>query len=297
MLLILVLIFASLALAACALYLAWSTRGYSREQILLRCLLAVCLAVVVYLACPWYYSSVYLRFLLPACVAVGVARMFFFAAATVSGRKYRRPIGLYALAGISVFLVLLLIIDAYPPSGTADLRFPLRGRYCVMQGGGMATNPFHQADPSGRYAVDIVGLNSTGNRANGLCPADPDAYAIYGDTVFAPCNGVVQEAVGHLPDTEPGNPDVLHPPGNHLVIRVRSAVLLLAHLQQGSLLVSPGMTITAGQPLARVGNSGNTAEPHLHIHMEMIGDGYTEPEAIPLLFDGAYPLLNDIIVQ
>ena len=37
------------------------------------------------------------------------------------------------------------------------------------------------------------------------------------------------------------------------------------HMAQGSLLVKPGDTVTAGQPIGRVGLSGDTEFPHLHI--------------------------------
>jgi murein DD-endopeptidase MepM/ murein hydrolase activator NlpD len=39
---------------------------------------------------------------------------------------------------------------------------------------------------------------------------------------------------------------------------------VLAHLQNGSLAVAVGETVKRGQRVARCGNSGNTALPHLH---------------------------------
>ena len=43
-------------------------------------------------------------------------------------------------------------------------------------------------------------------------------------------------------------------------------LLLLAHLQHRSVTVAPGEPVQAGRVLGSVGNSGNTSEPHLHIH-------------------------------
>lgn len=43
---------------------------------------------------------------------------------------------------------------------------------------------------------------------------------------------------------------------------------LLAHLQQGSLTVTPGTLVVPGQPLARCGNSGRSPQPHLHLHVQ-----------------------------
>ncbi|WP_169713929.1 M23 family metallopeptidase [Oceanicoccus sagamiensis] len=57
--------------------------------------------------------------------------------------------------------------------------------------------------------------------------------------------------------------------GNFLVIdNGNGVVALLAHLRQGSIQPALGAAVTAGQPLARVGNSGNTIAPHLHIHLQ-----------------------------
>jgi murein DD-endopeptidase MepM/ murein hydrolase activator NlpD len=56
--------------------------------------------------------------------------------------------------------------------------------------------------------------------------------------------------------------------GNHLVIDVgRGRWMLYAHLQPGSVRVKPGDRVAAGQVLGRLGNSGNTPEPHLHLQL------------------------------
>ncbi|MDN3508663.1 MAG: M23 family metallopeptidase [Candidatus Neptunochlamydia sp.] len=38
--------------------------------------------------------------------------------------------------------------------------------------------------------------------------------------------------------------------------------MILDHLMKDTLLVKKGETIQQGQPIAKVGNSGNTTEPH-----------------------------------
>jgi murein DD-endopeptidase MepM/ murein hydrolase activator NlpD len=47
--------------------------------------------------------------------------------------------------------------------------------------------------------------------------------------------------------------------------------------------------VKEGQRIGRVGNSGNTSEPHLHIHAERDGAG------VPLRFDGRFPVRNDLV--
>ncbi len=54
--------------------------------------------------------------------------------------------------------------------------------------------------------------------------------------------------------------------GNHVFIRAtQGGYVGLVHLQQGSVRVSPGDRLSAGDPLGNCGNSGNSTQPHLHI--------------------------------
>lgn len=42
--------------------------------------------------------------------------------------------------------------------------------------------------------------------------------------------------------------------------------MLLNHLKKSSVLVKAGDHLKPGDTIGRVGNSGSTSEPHLHIH-------------------------------
>jgi murein DD-endopeptidase MepM/ murein hydrolase activator NlpD len=59
--------------------------------------------------------------------------------------------------------------------------------------------------------------------------------------------------------------------------------LLLAHFRPGSIAVAPGENVTVGQMVGLVGNSGNTSEPHVHLHLQ---DAPTPDagEGIPFFF-------------
>lgn len=53
------------------------------------------------------------------------------------------------------------------------------------------------------------------------------------------------------------------------------------HLMKGSLLVEPGDEVTCGQPIAKIGSSGNSSMPHLHFGLET-NEGWTlDPYAGP----------------
>lgn len=55
--------------------------------------------------------------------------------------------------------------------------------------------------------------------------------------------------------------------GNHVIIRGAGSYIFLAHLQCDSLQMSEGEGVEAGQLIGRVGNSGYTLEPHLHLQL------------------------------
>src|SRR5690606_10869318 len=127
-----------------------------------------------------------------------------------------------------------------------------------------------------------------GRRTQGILPPDPAVYAIFGDTVFAPCTGRVSAAVDGLPDMSPPLPDREHMAGNHVLLTCGTATVLLAHLQRGSVWVMEGDEVRVGDALGRVGNSGNTGEPHLHIHAQRPGVASMPlgGEPLPIRLDG-----------
>lgn len=55
--------------------------------------------------------------------------------------------------------------------------------------------------------------------------------------------------------------------GNHIIIASAGCYVLLAHLRNGSLRVAPDQPVACGQPIATVGNSGNSLAPHLHLQV------------------------------
>jgi len=72
----------------------------------------------------------------------------------------------------------------------------------------------------------------------------------------------------------------------------------MAHFQQGSITVSEGDVITAGSRIGSVGNSGNTTEPHLHIHAQThIGKStLLDSDPLPILFrDYGWLKRNDVV--
>lgn len=189
------------------------------------------------------------------------------------------PFGHFGWDDAGVPLILALLLASVVRSRLHDwnlrlsqpLRFPLTGTWYVAQGGGRLTN-HHVPYVEQRGAVDLVRIGPNG-RTKREGDDSVTAYAAYGSPLYAPCAGVVARAQDGLPDAAPGRPRFGPPEGNHVRIDTGHETVVLAHLRPGSLRVSPGDRVRPGQLLAEIGNSGNTTEPHLHLHAERGGEG------------------------
>ena len=190
---------------------------------------------------------------------------------------------------------------------TVDLVFPLRGGPYLVTGGGSTaainghmmtlnpTTPRMAAYRGQSYAIDLVKVDRWGLRAHGIQPRDPFRYQIFGELVFAPCFGNVLEAQGDLSDLPVPEADSENMAGNHVLIDCNNAVVLLAHLRQGTIAVVQGQRVEIGDLVGEVGNSGNTGEPHLHIHAQRLGSKEAPLSGEPLqtTFGGLFLVRGD----
>lgn len=215
-----------------------------------------------------------------------------------------RVVAYGVLIGLLGSLSLQAITGLFAPAiAPVSLAFPLKnGTYHILNGGNhplvnahLKTLEAQYREYRGQsYGVDIVKLNSKGVRASGLLPKDIEAYEIYNEMVFAPCEGQVIALEERRPDMIPPRPDREYILGNHVLLRCDTADVLLAHFQQGGVWVKLEETVVTGQPLGKIGNSGNTNEPHLHIHAQRPGHQQTpiDGEPLPILFGDRYLVRN-----
>ena len=124
---------------------------------------------------------------------------------------------------------------------------------------------------------------------------DPRAYRIYGARVLAPCAGRVVLTVDGLPDMRVPEMDREHMAGNHVLLRCAEADVLIGHLSPGSVQVRVGDAVVTGVWLGTVGNSGNTGEPHLHVHAQRPGpvSAPFSGDPLPITFNGRFPVRGD----
>lgn len=143
--------------------------------------------------------------------------------------------------------------------GTPILAVPLQGALEITQGFDDALS--HRG--AWRHALDFQ---------RPAPPGAPDLPrpSLWGDTVFSPVKGQVVELVQSVPDNPPGALNFADNWGNHVILRSDSGDhVLIGHLLQNDVLVRPGQGVDYATPLGRVGNSGRSSVPHLHMQAQL----------------------------
>jgi hypothetical protein len=294
--------------------LAWQAFGRDRSiaQWLMKTTLVVGYLVAVHSAglwivLPWYTALLFIAALAAVVLLqIPAVRMLPWRAARPS---WFSIVVRVSLAVVTIAVLTIAIRGRRPPVETVvDLDFPLRdGVYYIAGGGSVELLNSHlmtltegrfRAFRGQSYGVDILKLGPFGLRASGLLPRDPARYAIYGDRVFAPCSGVVVHAEDGAPDMTPPQPDRTRIPGNHVLIDCNGVHVLLAHFKPGSVRVRTNERVTPDSVVGFVGNSGNSNEPHLHIHAQRPAAADRERlsgDPLPMRFAGKYLVRNDRI--
>ena len=140
---------------------------------------------------------------------------------------------------------------------------PIMGRWTITQGpNGQYT---HQGLWQHAWDFEVFFNNSPfsgdGSRLN--------YYYAYQAPVVAPADGKVMRVVDHLEDNPIGEVDIRNNWGNLVILWHTGGVYsALCHLEKGSITVGEGEVVSAGQVLARVGNSGRSPVPHLHFQLQ-----------------------------
>ncbi|MCC7067103.1 MAG: M23 family metallopeptidase [Burkholderiales bacterium] len=141
------------------------------------------------------------------------------------------------------------------------------------------------------YAFDFVRLNEGGThfssmslRRHFLFFIPADAFFAWNQPVHAATSGRVVAASDGWPDRmrvnwlweyvratflarRPSAGNYAPLLGNYVMVAGDAGVALYAHLRSGSVTVTVGDSVRAGQMVGTVGNSGNSTMPHLHFQV------------------------------
>ena len=198
-------------------------------------------------------------------VAVQLAALALAALALVPAGRVR-PVRNLAVLSFSVFLAVSLVPALAPPRAAVAIGLPLEGEWTMIAGGRSMLLSHHYATPHVRNAHDFARLVD-GQAFVGDLEHEASWHS-FGQPVLAPADGTVlsvrddlaDEPVGALQLPAEGNAIVLDIGGGHYVV--------FMHLQQDSALVRPGQSVTQGQRIAAVGDTGGSLSPHLHLQIQ-----------------------------
>ena len=147
-----------------------------------------------------------------------------------------------------------------------------------------------------RYALDLFGLDGNGrvlrSGVGDLAGSKGEDWVGFGQQVLAVADGVVRDVSDGAPDHDPlapqPEPEALTARalyGNYVVLQIAPGVFVhYAHLQRDSVEVKPGQSVRRGAVLGRLGQSGNSNGPHLHLQVSNAAT-FEESEGLPFVFD------------
>lgn len=289
--------------------LIWLVR--KQQPSLFSFLIATCFVgsflLLIFISARWDITGFWLRY---------IWIVLFIVAFAIGFSKHRnRPFFAHTsllqttLKSVQVVLIFLIMFSIWQMRSNAafkseavELAMPLKGvTWYVIHGGSNAFMNPHRHVRAQEYAVDITILNSLSQRAIGLIPTDLTRYSAFGIEVTAPCDGRVIAMESNLPDQTPLQMDSANLAGNYVTIACKGVVVMLAHLKRGSVAVTLGSEIQTGGRIGEIGNSGNTTEPHLHIHAvrqppqaaQKLEEVLFSGEPVPMTFDNEFLTRNN----
>jgi hypothetical protein len=219
-----------------------------------------------------------------------------------------RIVALSVLA-LGAWLAVPAVTGRVAPANAVDISFPMRGgRYLIINGGSservnghlMTLQDRYAAWRGESYAVDLIRIDELGFRTRRrqllAFPKGPADYLSFGEPVYAPCAGLVQATMDDRVDMRVPMRDREYLEGNFVRLQCGKLIVFLGHFRRGGVVAEAGSLVTEGALLGYVGNSGNTDEPHLHVHIQRPGS-VTAPlsgDPVHLTFGGRFPVRNMI---
>lgn len=173
--------------------------------------------------------------------------------------------------------------------------FPVKGAWLVCSN---YDNIYaHRRVHFEEFAMDIIQLTDYA-----FIPhpdSDNEDIACYGKKIYAIADGEVVDCCNEIPDNPKGFNSRLQKDqwdtlinqygwvagmaGNYVTIKHGNEYSFYAHLIPHSITVNPGDSVTQGQVIGRLGNSGNSDGPHLHFHL-MDGPSILSARGLPITF-------------
>lgn len=151
---------------------------------------------------------------------------------------------------------------------TTKLRLPFDGTWLTFWGGTEKAQNYHVTTRVQQGAFDFLKLGKN-NRSYQRSGTRNEDYYAFGQPLFAVCEAVVYEVNTGVDDNRPTQMNPAQPLGNSIMLKTENdEYIVYAHLENGTVAVKAGDKVTKGQYLGNCGNSGNSSEAHLHLHIQ-----------------------------
>jgi hypothetical protein len=167
---------------------------------------------------------------------------------------------------------------------------PVKGLWTYSNGPGELTFHTHNHHPEQRYAYDF-GMRKDIDGRRPTFEGNPDKNESYFDwhqPIHAVADGTVIEVVDNVPDNfgRAENPANRARANSRIVVEhPGKKYSLYVHVGRGTAAVKIGEKVKARQLLGRVGNAGQSSEPHLHFQFSEL-DVTGRQRALPVRFMG-----------
>ena len=148
------------------------------------------------------------------------------------------------------------------------MQLPFKGEWFTVWGGTEKRQNYHVAFTPQQGAFDFLILNEKDKSYTRSGTRNEDYYA-FGKPLYAICDAEVYEIGTGVEDNRPTQMNPAQALGNYVVLKTANdEYIFYAHFQKETIKVKKGDVVKQGQLLGNCGNSGNSSEPHLHLHIQ-----------------------------
>lgn len=280
------------------LYRLLTISKYSKNTRHIVALYSLLGTLYIFFTARWDITFLYLRDIWLALIIFAIVKAYFTKIEDKPSPQQTTSSYIFDVIFLVFVLVgcILALSGMIPPKDAVNIGSPLKGQNnYVAHGGGSTIINYHHTNKAQAYALDMGEINMFGHQES--VSSKLSSYAIFGKNIYSPCDGNVVEVENKLKDLIPPEreKDKKNIAGNKVIIECDQDIkILLAHMKEKSVEVEKEQKVQKGQLLGKVGNTGNTTQPHLHIHAVQKNENILKGKGVPLTIDGKYLVRNSV---
>ncbi len=156
-----------------------------------------------------------------------------------------------------------------------SLQLPFKGDWFTFWGGDNKRQNYHVIQKAQQGAFDFIVLDKHKKSFTRSGTRNEDYYA-FGKPIYAVCDAIVHTVIKDVEDNKPGAMNPKQASGNTVVLLTKNGEYIhYSHFMKASIVVDKDDQVKKGQYLGDCGNSGNSSEPHLHLHIQDSDNPFT----------------------